>query len=53
VTFGETQLAKDPGHAKWWYEFLGSAYAATGQNDKAAEAFKKERASPDPPESCP
>jgi class 3 adenylate cyclase/TolB-like protein len=53
VTFGETQLAKDPVHAKWWYDFLGSAYGATGQQDKAAEAFKKSRASPDPPESCP
>jgi predicted Zn-dependent protease len=53
VTFGETQIIKDPVHAKWWYDFLGFAYAATGQQDKAAEAFKKSRASPDPPQSCP
>lgn len=50
VAFGEAQVIKDSVHAKWWYDFLVTAYVMTGQTDKATDARMKIKKLPEPPE---
>ena len=43
------QIARDPPALKQWYDLLGKAYSATGQTEKADEAYRKEANLPDLP----
>ena len=52
VALGEAQVVDDSVHAKWWYEFLGAAYGATGQTKNSTEAWEKATNLPDPPTEC-
>jgi predicted Zn-dependent protease len=49
VKFTETQIARDPTSSKWWYDLLARSYLATGQYQKAEQAWTKARSMPEPP----
>jgi cytochrome c-type biogenesis protein CcmH/NrfG len=48
VRLVEDKIARDPPALKQWYGLLGNAYLASGQTEKAEEAYRKEASLPDP-----